>query len=177
MKYFIPIFYLAVGIIMPIAYVNIMEINRISQREVFLLIVIFLFCTFAGLELILINRKGKKVEVVPEPPKPEVAKPTAEFKKRDKPLFKRGRLAPETQNIPFAKTPGSFVLTQPPAVAKPDLEVLIEEIKNYTKLESWLMALQKTNELIHYYPDSPDAEKIRGSLGFLIQKTQESRRR
>ena len=53
---------------------------------------------------------------------------------------------------------------------KPDINTLMEDIKNFIKLESWLMALQKANELIHYYPDSPETEKVRGNINFLIQK-------
>ena len=52
----------------------------------------------------------------------------------------------------------------------PDIDKLMDDFKNYIKLEAWSMALSKANEILHYYPDRPEAEKIRSNLSFLTKK-------
>ncbi|MEK7448722.1 MAG: hypothetical protein AAB019_04475 [Planctomycetota bacterium] len=52
---------------------------------------------------------------------------------------------------------------------------MVTDLKNYIKLESWTLALQKANELVHYYPETEEAERVRSNLGFLTQKVKENR--
>jgi hypothetical protein len=124
-----------------------------------------------------------KRTVSKEQAKPSPIRPTAE-RIKDRTSIKK-TFPGESQPAPFVKSPekDSYKptepreVTKPPEPPRPDMKSLIEDIKNLIKLESWLMALQKANELIHYYPDSPETDKIRGSISFLVKKVQETKQR
>lgn len=113
---------------------------------------------------------------IPPPPKP-VARPVVDKiipRPISKPTFAQPKPSParvETVTTP-ARTRVSVVST---SADRPDINKLMEDLKNYIKLESWSLALQKANEIIHYYPDAPETETVRDNLSFLSQKVRENR--
>jgi hypothetical protein len=164
----------------------------IISREILLLAVLFLFCTTAGLWLMFYNvNKVQRVKqgdkTTPKPSLRDVrtmGKEIIQAKKvpsrfiseadATKSEFPPIKTLAKPQSFP---TPQSYEIVETTAqTSKPDMTSLMEEVKNYIKLESWLMALQKANELLHFYPDTPEADKIRSNLSFLIQKVQESKK-
>lgn len=176
MKYLIATLYLAVGIVLPVVYVNVVETNHILTREWILILALFIFCSIAGINWLFSNKENKAEENAPKPKlSPFATRGPSGFKtpaqrKIPQPVAQAKVVtAPRYQEQPIQKHKEPVTTTYPPT-EKPDIKTLLEDVKNYIKLESWLMALQKANELIHFYPDSPDADKIRGNINFLIQK-------
>lgn len=170
MKYFLATLYLIVGIVLPVVYVNITEAGNIQTREWILILALFVFCTAAGVMWMFSNNKVKTAEEPAPKPRPSPFKTPAQ-RKMPQPTVTQAKIvtAPRHQEPPVQK-PREANVTYPPPMNKPDLKSLMEDVKNFIKLESWLMALQKANEIIHYYPDSPEADKVRGNINFLIQK-------
>ncbi|MEW6027710.1 MAG: hypothetical protein AB1599_10525 [Planctomycetota bacterium] len=179
MKYILATIYLLAGIVMPFLYVNLAEAGNIQTREWILILALFASCTLAGLMWLFGNNKTAAEEK--ESPKPP-ARTTDVLRSGGKASpFKaqtQRKIVQQTvqKNAPAQayQRPREPAVAYPTAANKPDLKILMEDVKNFIKLESWLMALQKANELIHYYPDSPEADKVRGNLNFLIQKTREN---
>ncbi|HLD36617.1 MAG TPA: hypothetical protein VJC37_07825 [Planctomycetota bacterium] len=182
MKYLVATLYLAAGIVLPMFYVNVVETSNILAREWILILALFVFCTIAGINLLFSINKVTTEEDSQPKSKPSPFKTPAQRKIPRPParLNDIGRssgasdgpvvTAPRYIEPTITKTRATGATSYPPAMEKPDINTLMEDIKNFIKLESWLMALQKANELIHYYPDSPETEKVRGNINFLIQK-------
>ena len=173
MKYLLATLYLAVGIVLPVVYVNVVETGNIARREWILLVALFIFCSIAGVNWLFSNKVNKTEENAPKP-KPYPFKIPAQRKMPQTIVQPKVVTAPRYIEPPVQK-PREPVATTYPPTEKPDIKTLLEDVKNYIKLESWLMALQKANELIHYYPDSPEADKVRGNINFLIQKVKENK--
>ncbi|MDI6733535.1 MAG: hypothetical protein QME51_06195 [Planctomycetota bacterium] len=175
MKYFLATLYLIAGIILPFVYINLVH-TKITTGEIILLAVLFLFCTTAGL-IFLLSRFGET---------PQQSGKIVPYKQTKKPFYRERSedALPEKKSSPPPppKKPQGFSYQKPSPmpprvniIDKPDLDELMEEVKNLIKLESWQLSLEKANELIHYYPDSPAADKVRQNLSFLIQKTKGTR--
>ena len=170
MKYFSATLYLAAGIILPVVYFNVVGTNNILTREWILILTLFVFCSITGVNLLFsINRVPTEEESQPKPKSSpfktpvqrKIIRPSA-----DGPVVTAPRYIEPT--VQKNRTAGTT--TYPPPMEKPDLKALMEDVKNFIKLESWLMALQKANEMINFHPDSPEADKVRGNINFLIQK-------
>ncbi len=165
MKYFIATLYLIVGIVLPVVYVNITEAGNIQTREWILILALFVFCTAAGVIWMFSNKANSEEEPAPKP-KPSPFR-SAPQRKVTQPAQAKPYPAPA---LTYQRPRATGTITYPPPMDKPEIKALMEDVKNFIKLESWLMALQKANEIIHYYPDSPEADKVRGNINFLIQK-------
>ncbi|MFH1231896.1 MAG: hypothetical protein V1709_10420 [Planctomycetota bacterium] len=183
MKYFFSISYLTVGIILPLVYLSIVETNKINSREILLLILIFIFCTVAGIWFAFTNKTKSKLMVsesskrlIKEEVNPSPIRPASE-RIKDRTAIKKVVSIGEPKTTSPVRTAEKIKVTNQPEASKSEVQALMEDIKNLIKLESWLMALQKANELIHYYPDTPEADKIRGNINSLVKKVQENRLR
>ncbi|MFH0887744.1 MAG: hypothetical protein V1871_00870 [Planctomycetota bacterium] len=182
MKHLSSVIYLAVGVILPLVYLSI--VDKINSREIFLLGVIFISCVSIGIWFIFANKTNNKsivsdkrvISSSHEQIKPSPIRSPAE-RIKDRVAIKKVVLIGESKTTSSVRTTEKIKVTNPPEAPKPEVEALMEDIKNLIKLESWLMALQKANELIHYYPDSPEADKIRGSINSLVQKVRDNRQR
>lgn len=173
MKYLLATLYLIAGIVLPVIYVNITEAGNIQTREWILILALFVFCTAAGVMWMFSNKSDKTEEPAPKS-KPSPFKTAAQRKTPQPPAQAKVVTAP-IYHEPVAQKPREHgSITYPPR-EKPDLKALMEDVKNFIKLESWLMAMQKANEIIHFYPDSPEADKVRGNINFLIQKVKENK--
>lgn len=170
MKYLLATLYLIAGIVLPVVYINIAETGNIHSREWILILALFVFCTAAGTNWLFGSNKAKTDEAPATKSKPSPFKTPAQ-RKIPQPVASQGMVvtAPRYIEPPVQKPRGHGSITYPPR-EKPEIKALMEDVKNFIKLESWLMALQKANEIIHYYPDSPEADKVRGNINFLIQK-------
>ncbi|MBI5779261.1 MAG: hypothetical protein HZA49_07385 [Planctomycetes bacterium] len=180
MKYFLATLYLIAGIVLPFVYINVVETTNIARREWILLVALFIFCGMAGINLLFAN-KANKAEEPAQKPKPSPFKTPAQ-RKIPQPMASQGMVVTAPRSVsgvpmtsgryqePPAQKPREHGSITYPTREKPDLKALMEDVKNFIKLESWLMALQKANEIIHFYPDSPEADKVRGNINFLIQK-------
>lgn len=165
MKYFIATLYLIVGIVLPVVYVNITEAGNIQTREWILILALFVFCTAAGVIWMFSNKANSEEEPAPKP------KPSPFRSAPQRKVTQPAQAKPSPAPAPTYQRPrATGTITYPPPMDKPEIKALMEDVKNFIKLESWLMALQKANEIIHYYPDSPEADKVRGNINFLIQK-------
>lgn len=169
MKYFIATAYLSAGVILPVIYINAVETPNLFGREWLLLLTLFIFCGISGAHRLFSNKITRVEEQTASGPPPTPKK-----------LIQRRTIQPSVQpkvvtaansqeQTTAQKTRKTTGTTYPPS-NKPELAPLMEDVKNFIKLESWLMALQKANEIIHFYPDSPEADKIRENINFLIQK-------
>lgn len=177
MKYFVATLYLAAGIILPVFYVNIVETSNILTREWILILALFIFCSIAGINWLFSNKANNSEEPASKPQTspfatrgPSGLKTTVQRKMPQPAVQAKVVTAPRYIEPLVQKPRPTSTTTYPPPMEKPDIKTLMEDIKNFIKLESWLMALQKANEMIHYYPDSPEADKVRGNINFLIQK-------
>jgi hypothetical protein len=175
MKYFVATLYLAVGIVLPVVYVNVVETNNILTREWILILALFVFCSIAGVNLLSSINNVKTEEESQPKPKPAPFKTPAQRKIPHPIPQTKVQTAPRHIEPPVQKQRATGTTTYPPPMEKPDLTALMEDVKNFIKLESWLMAMQKANEIIHFYPDSPEADKVRGNINFLIQKVKENK--
>jgi len=174
MKYLLATLYLIAGIVLPVVYVNITEAGNIQSREWILILALFVSCTTAGLMWLFGNNKATSEEKEAPKPRPSPFKTAAQRKIPQPPAQAKVVTAP-IYHEPVAQKPREHgSITYPPR-EKPDLKALMEDVKNFIKLESWLMAMQKANEIIHFYPDSPEADKVRGNINFLIQKVKENK--
>jgi hypothetical protein len=186
MKYLSPVIYLVIGIILPLVYIS--TVDKVNSREIFLLVIIFITCAGTGIWFIFRNRAIDRLAVSNTSnqrsgnrifPDHAGSSPIRSVSERIKDHSSMGRVASieEPKTASPVRVIEKRTVTNPPQAPRPEIPVLMEDIKNLIKLESWLMALQKANELIHYYPDAPEADKIRGNINVLVKKVQESRQR
>ena len=173
MKYFAATLYLAAGIVLPVVYVNVAETNNILTREWILILALFIFCSIAGVNWLFANKADKTEETAPKP-RPSPFKTPAQRRIPQPPAQAKVVTTPRYIEPPVQKPREHGSITYPPR-EKPEITALMEDVKNFIKLESWLMAMQKANEIIHFYPDSPEADKVRGNINFLIQKVKENK--
>jgi hypothetical protein len=165
--------YLAAGVVLPVIYVNIVETNNILAREWILLLTLFVLCSITGVNWLSLKKSEATEEPAPKA-KPALFKSQGQRKITQPAAQPRTATAPRHQE-PTAQKHRAIAGTIYPPGNKPEITTLMEDVKNFIKLESWLMAMQKANEIIHFYPDSPEADKIRSNINFLIQKVKENK--
>ena len=150
--------FIALAILTPLLYLRVSDFRTFHTREGVVLVIAFAGCLVAGISLL-------RTQSASQLPKNNITNPAPVNHTRPKQVH---HLRPRSEN--------EIIPSQLSTSPKPDLNKVVEDLKNYLKLEAWALALQKANEIIHYYPGTPEAEKVRSNLSFLTQKVKELNR-
>jgi len=147
------------SIVAPVLYLKFSDLHFFLTKDYLMVALAFAGSLTAGISLLVLAQWKKMAQ--PPPPPPPSPYPRLEFKK---PVVH----AKASKHNMKPASEADFVVVSDDN--KPDFNILMEDFKNYIKLEAWGMALAKANEVLHYYPDKPETAKVRANLSFLTQQ-------
>ena len=193
------VFYILLGIAVPVLLIKLTNPAVLNPKEWVLGGVISLISLSAGLFFFILAGMLTSIKEIrkklwlspPAKPSEKAAQPQAQnvplsghrprratlpgqrFKTRMSPKQKVAR-APRPAPAPNPARSATRPAQPAQPTGGPDFDRLVTDLKNFIKLENWSLALQKANALLHYYPDSPEADRVRDNLNFLTQKVKEN---
>jgi hypothetical protein len=147
--------FVILSIVAPVLYLKFSDLRFFLAKDYLIVALAFAGSLTAGISLLVLAQWKKIAQPIPpSSQRTEFKKPVVHTK------ASKHNMKPATE--------ADFVVFSDEH--KPDFNTLMEDFKNYVKLEAWGMALAKANEILHYYPDKPETAKVRANLSFLTQQ-------